>query len=427
MDYDKLTFNDDSLGRKIFVENIMNVIEGWNQFKHENSSLSISLDASWGSGKSYLLNMWKNWLISEENKEKNYGVVYYNAWENDDCENAFIPLVYEIQNINFYKENDELFKKFETKSKVFLKSCAIALLKDGIKKFIGEETADLIGSVIDDVAKEKVSDFFGKYKEYLDEKENFKQALLDLTPEEGKLIIFIDELDRCRPTFAVETLEIIKHYFNIPNIVFIFAIDIEQLSHSISTMYGQNMDSASYLRRFFDFNVNIPSCDIIDYVTIILRPYFYEMDYLINFIDVPSNVFLKLGLSLRDINKVLNNFILFCLYYNKSIFNNIEPNNTLILLEVYLYFMTLKYKYINIYNLIIKQEFMMEGNSPKRWKELEGKYYVSTNIFNMLSDIQTGNAHIKDKTYIRKYCLNNINSNDLSFAEHIERTIEMFK
>ena len=50
--------------------------------------------------------MWKNWLLSEENADKNYCITYYNAWENDDNDNAFIPLVYKLQDLESYREDD---------------------------------------------------------------------------------------------------------------------------------------------------------------------------------------------------------------------------------------------------------------------------------------------------------------------------------
>jgi len=277
MEYTNLEFEDDLLNRKTFVVNLMQVINKWDLLKHENDSLVISVDAAWGSGKSYLLNMWKNWLLSEENSHINYGVAYYNAWENDDCDNAFIPLVYKLQQMDVNKENITLLNNVTSRSKSFLKSCAVALLKDGIKKAIGDETADLICEGIDGVTEKEVESFFEQYGKFIDEKEKFRKALYDLIPDNGKLIVFVDELDRCRPTFAV---------------------DLEQLSHSISTMYGDGMDSAGYLRRFFDVNINIPSGDIKQYVLIILSDHLNKMGYAENFIDIVTNLFIKLKLSL---------------------------------------------------------------------------------------------------------------------------------
>ena len=407
MEYTNLEFEDDLLNRKTFVVNLMQVINKWDLLKHENDSLVISVDAAWGSGKSYLLNMWKNWLLSEENSHINYGVAYYNAWENDDCDNAFIPLVYKLQQMDVNKENITLLNNVTSRSKSFLKSCAVALLKDGIKKAIGDETADLICEGIDGVTEKEVESFFEQYGKFIDEKEKFRKALYDLIPDNGKLIVFVDELDRCRPTFAV---------------------DLEQLSHSISTMYGDGMDSAGYLRRFFDVNINIPSGDIKQYVLIILSDHLNKMGYAENFIDIVTNLFIKLKLSMRDIDKISNNFIVFCLFYKHLIDERTvsQPNEITNVLEVYLYFMTLKYKYPSVYKRILIQEFIAYDNSPKNWDVLEMKYFISPNISEMLKKIQTGGAQKKDNSLIQKYGLDKVNSNGVSFAEHIERTLEMF-
>ncbi|QDE47832.1 hypothetical protein EIN43_17235 [Enterobacter hormaechei] len=62
--------------------------------------------------------------------------------------------------------------------------------------------------------------------------------------------IFIDELDRCRPNYAIDMLETIKHLFDINNVVFVIATDKEQLSHSICSVYGSGFDATRYLDRF---------------------------------------------------------------------------------------------------------------------------------------------------------------------------------
>lgn len=429
MNYSSLNFAvDDLLDRKVFVKNLMQVINEWEGIKHENDSLVISVDAPWGSGKSYLLNMWKNWLISEENSDKNYCTTYYNAWENDDIDNPFIPLVYKLQNMDVYGENEKLLESIRVKSIGFLKSCSIALLKDGIKKIIGDETANIISEAIEGAKEADVQDFFEQYSFYVAQKEKFREALLNLVPENGKLLVFVDELDRCRPTFAIETLEIVKHFFNISNIVFIFAVDLEQLAHSIETMYGNGMDSAGYLRRFFDVNISIPSGDMRKYVINKLKACMDRLEIPESFIDTTVNIYTKLHLSLRDIDIISNNFMVFCMYYKDIFVERIkaQPVLTIDALEVYLYFITLKYKYPNIYYLIIKQEFIAYDNSPKNWSVLEMKYFVSKNINKMLKEMQTGGAQKKDDTLVKKYGLYEINTNELSFAEHIERTIEMF-
>ena len=71
----------------------------------------------------------------------------------------------------------------------------------------------------------------------------------------------IDELDRCRPTYAIELLEAAKHFFNVDHIVFVLCLDRAQLAHSVKAVYGASFDAEGYLWRFFDIDYRLPSPD----------------------------------------------------------------------------------------------------------------------------------------------------------------------
>lgn len=81
------------------------------------------------------------------------------------------------------------------------------------------------------------STLFSEYKEFKDAISDFKESLEGIVSNQRKIVIIIDELDRCKPTFAVQLLEIVKHLFDIKGITFIFMLDIEQLSYLIKTIY----------------------------------------------------------------------------------------------------------------------------------------------------------------------------------------------
>ena len=459
MDYSKLTFEDDKLGRKQFAINMMNIVDQWNETKHENESLVFSIDASWGAGKSSFLHMWKNMLLSEEYKDKNYAVAFYNAWENDDSENAFIPLLYALKGIDAQSHKEAL----KDKASAFLKTCGIALLKDGIKKLIGTEISQIASNLLDTggeglekALNEKSESFFTEYDGYVKMKQQFKESLKDLIPDEGKLIIFVDELDRCRPTFAVETLEIVKHFFDIENIVFVFAIDLEQLSHSIATMYGSGMDSAGYLRRFFDVNMNMPFPDIDEFVGVRFPALFSNSACQHLLFENIKIIVLELKLSLRDMIKVLNIFLIFVSYYKKHLtdfeemsshYNDTEmigkikinremkknnPNDPnewiegVFSWEIYFYFIALKYKYIDIYRTIISDRITTKENLKQldTVKFIPAKYYsFSETIRNIIHLIETPRFPQKDHV---RYSLFDTNWEKDSVQYHIEKTIEMF-
>lgn len=145
----------------------------------------------------------------------------------------------------------------------------------------------------------------------IDEVSKCKQLRVELKKEmkdyqkdiNKKIVFFVDELDRCRPNFAIELLEVIKHLFDIDNFIFIVAIDKEQLSHSIANIYGQNMDTEGYLRRFFDLDYKLPKIDTRQYIKTISDDIFkdyYNTEFLQFFLEEFIN---KKNFSLRDIDK----------------------------------------------------------------------------------------------------------------------------
>lgn len=82
---------------------------------------------------------------------------------------------------------------------------------------------------------------------------------LKLSGKKPSLIICIDELDRCRPTFAIEMLERIKHLFDVPGIIFLLSIDKSQLESSTAAVYGERINAPEYLRRFIDLEYALPT------------------------------------------------------------------------------------------------------------------------------------------------------------------------
>ncbi|MFA0815312.1 MAG: P-loop NTPase fold protein [Anaerofustis sp.] len=466
MDYSDRKFDDvnDKLGRKQFAVNLMNIVNQWNVTEHESDSLVFSIDASWGAGKSCFLHMWKNMLLSNEYEDKNYAVAFYNAWENDDSENAFIPLLYALKEIDSQSQKEEL----KGKAAAFLKTCGIALLKDGIKKLIGTEISEIVSKLIDaggeglkESLNKKSESFFNEYDGYVKMKQEFKTSLEELIPEGGKLIIFVDELDRCRPTFAVETLEIVKHFFDSENVVFIFAVDLEQLSHSIATMYGAGMDSAGYLRRFFDVNMNIPQTGRMGYIE-------YKVERTLNIFNSElyqqefskriSNILIGLQCSLRDIDKIMDSFYIFVLYYKKYIDEANEylingefeipvygrnadldnqylgsPKKSKILdtFELYLYFIALKYKSPEIYNLLLNKSYWLERDNGSIKEIFLGKDYsflspICQTLIVEFRHAERSGKVIQDQTKASAIPLFDTYKEGESISDHIEKTIEMF-
>ena len=111
------------------------------------------------------------------------------------------------------------------------------------------------------LAKERLSGYQKAQKSV----EAFRDVLQDMAArlfksnENRPLIVVIDELDRCRPSYAVELLETAKHLFAVDHIIFVLAVNRAELVHSIKALYGSGFDAEGYLRRFFDVDFRLPA------------------------------------------------------------------------------------------------------------------------------------------------------------------------
>ena len=245
----KLTFDNCKLGRKKYAKHITDFLLDKN-----NRLNTLCVNSQWGTGKTWFVHMWIN-MLKTDYSDKIISV-YYNAWENDDFDNAFVPLLAEI--------DGQLFEKYSGFNFDNLKKAAGEVAKTAV--FNGIKTAT--GGIVDlKPAIEKLDkktpyeSFVSIYNSQKEERSNFIDELSKFATERKepkKIFIFIDELDRCRPTFAIETLERIKHFFEVENIYFILMLDKQQLSHSVKVLYGNESDTSGYLTRFIDIEYNLP-------------------------------------------------------------------------------------------------------------------------------------------------------------------------
>ena len=114
------------------------------------------------------------------------------------------------------------------------------------------------------MVKDSIDDGVGAYSKEKDLMEKFREKLaasLDAlagSSNSSQVVIFVDDLDRCRPTYAIDLLERIKHLFNVKNAVFVLSLDKQQLGVSLEAVYGQGINSNEYLRRFIDLEYMLP-------------------------------------------------------------------------------------------------------------------------------------------------------------------------
>lgn len=240
----------------------------------------ISLDARWGEGKTFYVRQIEKTLEyqtlkkfgTDDNKNKyeemkpyfektvlediklenSYLPVYYNAWLYDNHSDPLMSLLYVIIKKCGLWIDSKLVKDKTDKLKDIIKSIQVNL---GIFSINGDKVIDAFSekNIFEDI--QLAEDIRQKVKKIFNE---------IIEGQTQKLVIFIDELDRCKPSYALEMLERIKHYFDDNRIIFIISVNKEQLTHTISNYYGNGFDSTGYLNKFFDYEIYLPPVQTID-------------------------------------------------------------------------------------------------------------------------------------------------------------------
>lgn len=289
---------------KDFVESI-DRIEG---------NFFISLDAKWGEGKTFYVRQIektlefitkKTWTENESEVidelkpyfegtvldsielSQSYLPIYYNAWLYDNHDDPLMSLIFTI-----VKKSEQYFK---TKTDSSLAGRISSLLSVASVSINNIQLA-VDGEKIKNVFSGK--DILETIKTAEEIRELVKGILNDVICEKAqRLVIFIDELDRCKPSYAIEMLERIKHYFDDERIIFVVSVNKEQLVHTISKYYGQAFDSTGYLNKFFDLNIHMPTFTVKNQSNSLFGRYSSRQRWLIKIADGLNDYY---KLSIRD-------------------------------------------------------------------------------------------------------------------------------
>lgn len=257
----------DLLGRKAEGQYLRRYIERlYDVDRRDQTSFVLNINSEWGHGKTWFL---KN--LSRELRQ-NHPVVYFDAWKNDFSNDAllsFVSVVCDELSKLFWKDKPISQKIIKVKSifSSLSKSALPILLSVLAKQLTGkalddlglsEEIKDACVDASDELSKVVSTSAIDSFLTQRNAISDFSNAVQSLVEEISKkpsiklpICIMVDELDRCRPTYAIELLEAIKHLFSINGVFFILATDTRQLSHSIKAVYGNEFDAHSYLKRFF--------------------------------------------------------------------------------------------------------------------------------------------------------------------------------
>lgn len=392
----------DKLGNKEYLSSLIRLIS------NIDDNEVICVDGSWGVGKTFLIKQLMYLIIhyrDDNNRDKfkvveeerdillnicdNNLVFYYNAWENDEHGDVLESIIYNI--LNYYPNyKSDVVSKFN-------KEDAVKELLNILTKFVSSKFLNI------DLSAEKIekiktfNDLSNQINIYEERKDLFEKLINKIIADK-RMILIVDELDRCNPNYATKILETIKHFYNLSNITVIIISNNKELQNTIKKQYGQNFDAHVYLNRFFDYIMTIDNNRSIDYAKNFLE---YKTEtYLPH--DVFYAMIEKYKFSLRDCNRYRVLYDTAVEYIENSnkrnfFFNNKENNciYSIILPIIYAF----KIKDMNAYNQCL------DGQTIKLEEAL---YYLNDYLNNKgykrwlleFVDINKQNGEITDEEII---------------------------
>lgn len=311
-------WENDKLGREKEIRSLTKII------RNVEPPVVMSINSSWGKGKTTFIRLWENHLSAEKKGKNGIESVYFNAWETDFSEDPLVAFLGEI-NFKLSKiiDDDSALREKWRKTKAIgieiAKKAApsvISIATSGFVRFDNDAFDKAASKIAEKLSSEALEEYIRKKSEISLFKKNIEEIIQESNC--GRLVVFVDELDRCRPNYSIELLERIKHLFNVDGIIFVLSVAKEQLCSSIRQIYGAEIDAAEYLRKFIDIEYQLsepPREAFIDG----LMEYFGITDFIsdchwgeeskqreIVFLrDVVLSVSNHSNASLRDINQLL--------------------------------------------------------------------------------------------------------------------------
>lgn len=347
----------DPIGRK---KSVLRFIKLLNTIEE---SCTIAVNGDWGTGKTFFVRQVKLILdalngtspMSQDMRGKIKGIcgqtadpachssVYYDAWMYDHHEDPILSLVYAA-----IASGQSEFSP-DRKRSVLSGAAALAGALSGrdittaIKEAQGEDT-------------------LSPFKDADDVHLMVKEFINSLIEEKGnRLVFFIDELDRCKPDYAIRFMERIKHYFDDERITFVFSVSLSQLQATVKNYYGSEFDATRYLDKFFDLRMNLPAPDIEKFMQ--RRLDFYE-ETLTDFVCLETVKYFRL--SLRETERYVRLAKMSVCSATKNIGYGFPRQNAILFAITYILpvMLGLQMTDINTYN-----DFVC-GKNPQPWIDI---------------------------------------------------------
>lgn len=258
---------------KLDLQGFSKMLEKYLLVDHDfiEGSLVVSLNATFGSGKSTFLTMWKSDLERRRVSDPTQPlVITLNAWESDYCGDPLLSVISGlIQALEPISERAGAAEALREAAKDVW-WFGVGLANSLVKKHTGVDV--LAGGDLAEKKKAerepKKTDQILAYEERVRSLTKLKDVLRSAFEFKSPAFIFVDELDRCRPDYAIQYLETIKHVFDIHGLIFVLAVDYDQLSNSAKALFGAGLNFEEYFRKFAHRSFSLPELSFVAYQNI---------------------------------------------------------------------------------------------------------------------------------------------------------------
>ena len=220
-----------------------------------DTPITVGLQGEWGTGKTSLMS-----LLLEDFNEKNIACSWVNTWEYSLFRNAnettpgvlrgmLEKLKESCKSRGIWTLKDDTEEKFKSAAR-FLGGLA--------NQIVAKQTGiDVKGAAAVGGSNQKSSAEVAEIKALI--ADLIKDLITDPKNPIEKVVFFVDDLDRIPPGDAVEVLEALKNIFDIPNCVFILAIDYDIVVKGLESKFGPKTDeNEREFRSFFDKIIQVP-------------------------------------------------------------------------------------------------------------------------------------------------------------------------
>lgn len=255
--YNEGFYDEDILKRGALSVRLSDLVE------RIDDPMVICLDGKWGSGKSYFLKRWVgSHVINNGGTAK---TIYFDAFRHDFLDDPLIALTSAISERFNSKEKTKIWKRARAAASALWRPAVrigLAAASAGVSEAVGA-VADAAVDEAADIASDKVEEFWRREDGRKGAMAQFRAALEDLTRNSDgdrldKLVVVVDELDRCRPDYALSLLEVAKHFFDVPGVHFVLGLNSREFENIVRVRYGATVSAQEYLQKFISLTLSLP-------------------------------------------------------------------------------------------------------------------------------------------------------------------------